>query len=180
MDPQDGDLDMTYNDNDAASGIERFGFEKDLNVYALVRPSRGGGGTYLQIDEGGLYSTGGSTRQFIRTVSRKDQVDLIERFFRLSNNTGGYCYQDTPGSGPYRRRDDGSYRNFYAIPNRNVLNPVEVCVSTAAECYSAANFNLTCMAGDDKLIFIRSRVMDLRGHGWLTDRSEDDYVDFTR
>ena len=162
MDTQEGDIDFSYNDSDELKGVEMYGFTKDVNLYTFVRGSGAGGGTYLQIDEGQLYSAIGDSKQYIRTASKKDQADLIERVFRLSNNTGAFC--SAAGVRP-------------AMAN-GISNPVEVCSLAAGGCFTGGAINRTCMDIPNNLIFIRSRIQDLHGRKWVTDTSEDSYVEF--
>ena len=153
MDYQDGDIDFTYDDRDRLNKVPMFGFTKDVNIYTYVRGSGPEGGTFFQINEGMLYDG----NQFIRTLSKKDSIDMIERVFQLSNNTGAFC------SGGFRQ------------PSANgVSNPVEVC----GDCFSPANISKTCMDEDYNIIFIRSRIQDLHGRGWSTDTSQDPHIDF--
>ncbi len=158
MDMQDGDLDFTRGDSD--TGPEP-GLQKDTKMYSFVRDA-GADGTYLFIEEGILYDP--ADGQFIRTTQKKDQIDLIERVFQLSNDTGRFC---DAGGNPVADGTDpwtGGQRN-----------PVEACNN----CFSGANIQRTCMDQANKLIFVRSRVADRRGRKWITSTSGDDYVDFT-
>ena len=156
MDSQEGDLDFTRGDSDPGPNP---GLTKDTKMYARVQA-----GTYLQIEEGKLYATSGDVNQYIRTTQKKDQIDLVERTIQLSNDTGRFC--DSAGNpvadetGPWT----GGQRN-----------PVEACNN----CFSGANIQRTCMEQANKLIFVRSRVVDRRGRKWITNTSGDDYVDFT-
>ncbi|MBN1870031.1 MAG: hypothetical protein JW847_05595 [Candidatus Omnitrophica bacterium] len=170
MDPQLGDIDMTYDDSDKLKGIEPFGFTRDLKVYTFVRGNVPDGGTYFEIDEGQLFAA--DTRQFIRTASKKDQVDLIERVFRLSRNTGGYCLPDGT------KRSGAEFREFYGILNNSEPNPVEACENVTGACFNGANINLTCMDTTTDTIFIRSRIQDLHGRKWVTETGSDPYVNF--
>lgn len=163
MDPQGGDLDFTHNDSDRLRGDLPFGFTKDTNLFTIVNSGQSGDdGTYLQIDEGRLYSPSG---QYIRTASKKDSIDLIERYFRLSNNTGAYCGTvDSPG--------------LRSNPNGLDTNPVEVCGWVAGTCFTPGNRTRTCMDVPSNMIYIRSQIKDLHGRGWVTDESNDPYVNF--
>ena len=160
MDSQEGDIDFSYNESDKSLGIETYGFDKDVNVYTYVRSAGAGGGTYLQIDEGHLFSG----KQYIRTASKKDQVDLIERVFRLSNDTGEFC-GTVVGGGPPGEANGAP-------------NPIEACGWVEGECFTSANINKTCFDVPNKLFFIRSRIEDRRGRKWVTDQSTDPYVNF--
>jgi hypothetical protein len=150
---QNGDIDLTFNDSD--TGWQP-GFTRDAQIYTFVNDdSSPGGGTYLQIDEGKLYSTNGDERQFIRTASKKDTIDVIERVFQLSNNTGRLCEGITP------------------------KGAVEVCAD-AGGCFTSANLTKTCMDTSTLLLFIRSRITDLRGRKWVTPTGDDPYIGFDR
>jgi hypothetical protein len=161
MDMQDGDLDFTRGDSD--TGPEP-GLQKEVKMYSSVT-----GGTYLLLEEGRLYDPD-IPGQYIRTTQKKDRIDLIERSFQLSNDTGRFC--DSGGN---------------VVPNTGIWsgslpNPVEAC----NDCFTSANVAKTCMvqdpAGDGTqppVIYVRSRVVDRRGRKWVTNTSSDDYVDFT-
>ena len=176
MDSQEGDIDFTHNDSDELGGVETFGFVKDINLYTSVRGGGAVGGTYLQIDEGQLYSSSGDTRQYIRTASKKDQVDLVERFFQMNNNTGGYCLVDEV-TGTISLQSSADFSAHYGISPAE-LNPVEICSPSAAGCFTSANIDKTCMDVSNNMIYIRSRLQDLHGRKWVTDESEDPFVDF--
>jgi hypothetical protein len=173
MDFQEGDVDYTY------KGPPEYapGLLNDVNIYTYVSmdPATGGptgrGGTYLQIDEGKLFSTSGDTRQFIRTASKKDSIDIIERVFRLSNDTKRFCDLDVclPTVLP-----------FVSATGLNI-NPVEAC----CDCFSGTNISKTCMGsaldkdGEKRhYIYMRTAVKDLHGRKWLTDVSSDPRVNF--
>lgn len=200
QDPHEGDIDFSYNSSDEAAGLLPFGFSSDVNLYTLVKGDGAGGGTYLQIDEGKLYShLGGEDgdKQYIRTASKKDSVDIIQRAYRLSNNTGRYCgaydadcqiqigptnwgeinyYCDSAGvDGVVIQRDITAGEN---IEGRELDNPVEVCGHTPGVCFSPENMNRICMDVENKIIFIRSRIQDVHGRKWVTDESQDPYVEF--
>lgn len=141
LDDQDGDLDFTVGDNESRP---KPGLTRDLKMYSFVRP-----GTYYTIEEGRLFDP--ADGQFIRNVSKKDQIDLVERVFQLSNNTGRFCSNGAPTS------------------------LVEAC----NDCFTSANIQATCLDEATLLLFMRSRVSDARGRKWITPTGGDDYVDFT-
>ena len=173
QDSQMGDVDFSYNSIDKLKGIEQFGFTRDVRLYTYIKDdSSPDGGTYFEIDEGKLFTGSGDNRQFIRTASKKDQVDVIERVWRLSNNTGGYC--ELAGGVPTTTRtSDAAFNARYGVP----VNPVEVCTASGG-CYESANINLTCMDITYNIIFVRSRIQDLHGRKWVTDMGSDPYVNF--
>lgn len=174
IDRQEGDLDFSFNSSDTGP---RPGLTNDVQMYTFVRDLENqlkDSGTYLLIEEGQLFATDGDTKQYVRSVQKKDSVDLIERVIQLSNDTNRFCDKDglrVPFVG-------------FGIPN-----PVEVCCNAgvcqnesgsvpAAGCFDLFANRLTCMEEQLKMIFVRSRVQDLHGRTWLTDVSEDDYVEF--
>ena len=150
LDNQAGDLDMTRGDSDTGPAP---GLQKNARMYSFVN------GSYLLLEEGNLYAP--DTGQYIRTAQKKDQVDIIERTFQLSNDTGRFCSGIAPNT-------NGDI--WYGEPN-----PVEACEN----CYSTANVQRTCMDRVRKVILVRSRIQDLRGRKWVTNTGGDDNVDFT-
>jgi len=149
-DYQDGDIDTTFHDGDTG---HKPGFTRDARIYTFVKDSGNPSeGTYLRIEEGKLYNT---DDQYIRTASKKDTIDVIERVFQLSNDTGNICSGTTP------------------VP------PVEAC----GACFTTDNITKTCMerySGNPPVLFIRSRISDLRGRKWVTPTGSDPYVEFDR
>lgn len=180
IDAQDGDLDFTIDDSDTKP---QSGFTQNVSMYTFVR-----GGTYLLIQEGKLYSFMGDTRQYIRTTRKKDQIDLVEREFQLSNNTGRFCFGGNPtnwASPPY----DPDGKPIVAGVG-NLPNPVEVCVNSrepnTPTCFSGPNIDKTCMDQNDDptspyylKIFIRSRIAGRHGRKWVTQTDVDDYIDLS-
>ena len=165
IDFQEGDVDTSWQEGDldgAGNPIPQPGIQRDVEVLTFLRGQRAGEeGTYAIVEEGRLYGGG---RQFIRTVRKKDQVDIIQREIQLSNwQHGRFCNADL--SRPGTVSDD-------AVPN-----PVEKCVNTQPECFTQANIAYTCMAVDDAYIFVRSRIADRRGRKWVTDTTDEHYVE---
>jgi len=133
LDSQDGDLD--FSGDAALSG--KVGLLNDMAIY--TQPVSGSAkGNYLLMQQGKAWDLDG---KFVRSVNRKDQVDLIERKIQLSNDTGRMC--------------DGS------VPD------VEVC----GDCFSVDNIARTCFEGTSKILYVRSRLLDKQGHFWKTDAS---------
>lgn len=155
MDSQEGDLDFTRGDSDTGPDP---GLTKDTKMFSFVRD-----GTYLLLEEGKLFSVSGDTNQYIRTAQKKDQIDLVERVIQLSNDTDRFC--DSGGN----LVPTGTSGWTDAVPN-----PVEVC----GNCFTSGNIQATCMDEANKLIFVRSRVVDRHGRKWITNTSGDDSVDF--
>jgi len=159
-DGQLGDIDTSYNDSDEALGIPAPGFTKNVRIYTQLRGETSpDGGTYYQIDEGQLFTGMGDTRQFVRAASKKDQIDIVERTFQLSNNTGRLCSTGSP-----------------SVP---VDPEIEVCGNNALECFWVGNRDRTCLDVPNMLLYIRSRVADLHGRKWVTETGSDPYIDFT-
>lgn len=146
---------MDFNEGDIdGSSYPPPGFESDSQMFTIIKP-----GTYLEIKEGKLYSAD-PTRQFISTASKKDSVDIIQRVFRLSNNTGRFC-------------STGGVLQGYLVED-GLPNPVEACNN----CFDPANIEKTCMDTTNLLIFIRSRIQDLHGRKYVTNLEDDPYVSF--
>lgn len=130
-------------------------------------------GTYLRIEEGKLFNP--RTGQYVRSTTRADHVDIYERAYYLSNNTGRFCnggvvtiWENWPGiAGTHQGLNGTVLRMLGAVYRPPVVgipwNPVEAC----NDCFSAANISKTCMDEAGKIIFIRSRVTDLRGRRWV-------------
>jgi len=182
VDSQDGDLNTSVDDSDEMIGIPPVGFDQSTKTYTLVNDAGDYGGTYLAIDEGDLFDDGG---QFIRTASKKDKIDIIERVFQLSNHTGRFC-NDDPSFGPVGQPTNwasaacGGVNPLVRLEcKEGIFNPVEVCVTIHGECRNSANVELTCMNTTTKRLFMRSRLRDLHGHKWVTDLGDDPHVDFT-
>lgn len=155
MDSQEGDLDFTRGDSDTGPDP---GLTKDTKMYSFTRD-----GTYLLLEEGKLFAVSGDTSQYIRTAQKKDRIDLVERVIQLSNDTDRFC--DINGN----LVPTGTSGWTDAVPN-----PVEVC----GNCFTSGNIQATCMDEANKLIFVRSRVVDRHGRKWITNTSGDDSVDF--
>jgi len=91
------------------------------------------------VDQGKAWDLEG---KFVRSVNRKDQVDLVERKIQLSNDTGRMCNGPAP------------------VP------PVEAC----DDCFGS-NFANTCFDHGSKILYVRSRILGQHGHFWKTDAS---------
>ncbi|GEM_PF-1559901 len=179
LDSQAGDLDFTIGDNE---NKPQPGLDSNLKMYTFVHP-----GTQFTTEEGQLFGAGNG--QFIRTTRQKNQADLIERVFRISNDTERFCYNNNPTDWANPPRESACVSGcganaacvaacpFVIAGVTGMTNPVEAC----GNCFSSDNIERTCMEPDPTRlrIFIRSRVADLHGHKWITNTSGDDYVDFT-
>ena len=161
IDMQEGDYDTTWSESD---GGFQPGLQRDVKVYTFLKGTESGEeGTYALVEEGKLYSSN-PARQYIRTVKKKDQLDVIQREFQLSNSTGRFCNKNTLARVPTIEGEE---------------NPVEICVPNRTDCFGS-KIDQTCMAVNDRYIFIRSRIIDRRGHKWVTDLSGDDTVEFKK
>jgi hypothetical protein len=140
QDGQDGDVDFSYDDR--SQGLPP-GFTKDVNIYTEVYD-----GTYLKIEEGKLFAG----TQFIRTASKKDTIDIIERVFKLSNDTNRLCINGAPQ-----------------------MPAIESC----GNCFAGDRITSTCFDPQTLFLFVRSRLTDYHGHKWITDLDNDPYVDFS-
>jgi len=132
LDFQDGDIDLSHDNKQP--GL-RPGLQNDMAIY-----TRTNDGTYLQIKEGKLYNP--ETGSFVRSASKMNQVEIVQRIFQLSHNTGNFC----DGAG-------GAH------------GPVELC---SEDCFLGDNIKLTCYDTKANRIYIRSRLLDKRGHFWKT------------
>jgi hypothetical protein len=162
MDFNEGDIDFS---DDPPPG-----FERDHYMFTYVKGSpTPGQGTYLEIKEGKLLAP--NTGQFISTASKKDSVDLIQRIFKLSNNTGRFCPNPMIDNTIYTM---GDLTDDFTGTTNPAYNPVEVCDN----CFDPVNVEKTCMDTANNLIYIRSRIANFFGHKWVTDISQDQGVDF--
>jgi hypothetical protein len=165
MDYQSGDLDFTHDDSSADQSA--VGLLPETAVYTMPREFRTGTqgrGTYLEVKEGKLVNPNNQT--IVRSLSRRDQIDVIERRIRLSNDTGHFCCLS---SGKDAHGDA-------CKPNQIVVwqgetNPVEACTVESNGCLSAANIARTCFDQKTKILYVRSRLINSGGHKWLTDTS---------
>jgi len=141
---------------------EENGLRDDFRMYSFTRA-----GTYLRVEEGQLFDA--LSGHFIRNTTRQDHVDIVERVFKLSNNTQRFCIKGTP---PVRRDWAGDVNWAKAYGVVGMTNPVEAC----GQCFAPGNIEKTCMETfrdpltrhEDHIIFIRSRIKDMRGHRWLS------------
>lgn len=117
LDPQAGDIDLTYDSRDRRRGVPRPGLTENTVIYSFTKD-----GTFLAID-------GNTSTQSIANY------DVVERQIQLSNNTGRICSQ------PH----------------------VEAC----SDC-QGANIYKTCYDAGKKILYVRSRIKDLRERVWVT------------
>lgn len=134
IDFQDGD----YSSTDDPSGNPPKpapGFTNDFAMY-----SRQLDGTFMVIEEGQLFEgdLGSDDLQYIRTARGKDQVDVVQRIFQLSNHTGRFCNGEvgsptTFNNNVHPRTEEpcGTIgTDDQCLPPNNEPNPVEVCCDT--------------------------------------------------
>lgn len=147
LDNQAGDLDFS-GDRVNEKGRQA-GLREDVLMYSFTKAVPGSGeGTYLRIQEGKLYGPDG---QFIRHTNRQEHADIVMRIFDLSNDTGRFCQNGQPAV----------WENTPGL--MGLKNPVEACTA----CFTT-NIEKTCMMPEELIIFIRSRIQDLRGNRWVT------------
>jgi len=169
-DPAGGDIDSSWDSN---SCTPKPGLQNDSQIYTVTQD-----GTYLQIKEGKLYNP--ETDQVVRSVNKRDNVDLIQREIQLSNNTGRFCSLPTGSQATQVCPSGGVYQGVTcASPN-----PVEACVASGVsasngsvnDCFNGSNANgqnikQTCMDVSTNMIYVRSRLNDRGGRFWITDTS---------
>ncbi|MDP8213462.1 MAG: hypothetical protein P9X22_09300 [Candidatus Zapsychrus exili] len=183
LDYQEGDLNFSTVYKNYNSANPKPGFTRDVAMYTFISATGDGSngeGTYLSIEEGQLFD--GDEKRYIRNVQRKDQIDLISRTMQLSNNTGRFC-----GTSPLGPMPGGLELIGLAAGEPN---PVDVCCINGAcngggsSCFSDETIAHTCMdlngTATGPVIYVRSRIADLRGKKWITNTSEDDYIEFAR
>lgn len=159
-DSSGGDIDSMWDQN---SCTPKPGLQNNSQIYTFTAPA-GGTPTYLEIKEGQLYNP--ETGQAVRSVNKRDSVDLIQRMVQLSNNTGRFCTVPATAKSTTSRVStvDGN------------PNPVEVCVNSldgsGNNCFSSQqNFKQTCMDVATNMLYVRSRLEDRRGRFWITNTS---------
>jgi hypothetical protein len=154
MDSGEGDLDLTQLGN---SGDEQVGLLPETSIETEVKP-----GTLLKIEEGKLFD---SNNQFVRSVQKKDHIDYITRQLKLTKNTGRFCTE--PGKAPDK----------IAFNDTDEANPIEWCGANDETCIRF-HPRETCMSLTSKIIYIRSKPIDKRGRKWVTNISQDNYVNY--
>ena len=160
LDGQRGDIDLTWDDRDnkKAGRIITYGLLPDVEMLSFTE-----NGTWLRIHEGELLTV--TTGQFVRSVTRKEHVDVIQRVFKLRSDTGRFC--DASGN-PTNWAVTPGLSNPMPLPKNDSAfkNPVEIC----NDCFntSGSRMQKTCMDQANAVLFVRSRVQDLRGRKWVT------------
>lgn len=179
VDYQEGDYDTT---EDSLTEGRSLGITSDLQLFTFVKSGLGDKGTYLLIEQGKLYNP--ANGQYIRSVQKKDQVDIVQRILQLSRNTGRFCngVGSTNVTGTVSSDDFSGYDAGWT---KDIPNPVEAC----QDCFIQGNVGKTCFDStsnpdyeDRPVIYVRSRLQDLHGRKWLTPLEDDfstgHYVDF--
>lgn len=143
IDRQAGDLDFTIDDR--RKGVQ-VGLLPDSQMFSFTKE-----GTTYRVQDGKLFDT--STSRFIRNTNINDHVDVVQRVFQLSNNTGRFCNGDKPrtstDSPPWDREPP--------------LNPVQGC----NKCFST-NIQVTCFDTATNRLYVRSRIVNQNKRSWLT------------
>lgn len=132
IDYQQGDVDFTKSDHDLAPIA---GFLDETQFYGRTQE-----GTYQQLTESGAVVDYVGAHTYMQT-RKKNRVDIIERVFQLTNDTGRIC-------------KDG--------------RPQQASVEACGNCMDAANRSLTCFEPGELRLYIRSRIEDLSGRRWET------------
>jgi hypothetical protein len=163
-DYQGGDIDSTWDTNSCGP---KPGLQNNSQILTFTKD-----GTYFQVREGKIYNP--ETGQEVRSINRRNSIDVIQRTIQLSNNTWRFCTQgsSTP-PGFVQNCANG------ACPPTNVPNPVEICAnSNDANCAASntctcfgANTSQTCYDTVSNIIYVRSRLEDRRGNFWMTNAS---------
>ncbi|MCR4337124.1 MAG: hypothetical protein NUV91_04885 [Candidatus Omnitrophica bacterium] len=170
IDRQEGDVDFTKDDADHQREQQKaeiegkryykieVGVQDAVNMYSLTKQ-----GTYFQVQEGKLFNDDG---QFVRNTTRQDQLDLIERFFHISNDTDRFCKDSRGASRPrdWLRDPPPGVASSSGIVS-SLVNPVQACNDCTR---SAAKRDVTCLEEEGKVLMIRSKIKDTRGRRWLT------------
>ena len=162
LDAQEGDMDLTADTLDKtgpdAAKYSKVGLQSAASIYTFTNE-----GTYLEIKEGKAYVPG--TDNFVRSVNKKDQLDIVAREFVLSNNTHRYCCAEGGNCSGFGA--NGAYTIIGNV-KKGLPNPVKYCVATRDLCYKLATASETCYDLSTNTILIRSRIEETRGRKWMT------------
>jgi len=162
MDSGEGDLDLTQL---GKTGPDQVGLLAETSIETEIRP-----GTLLRIEEGKLFD---ASNQFVRSVQKRDHIDLITRRLKLTKDTRRYCQGAGKPFTTINENGNGVKDSF-----ETETNPVDWCVNTDNECLTGTHSRETCMSLATNTIFIRSKPIDKRGRKWITNISQDDYVNY--
>ncbi len=141
IDRQNGDFDYTVDGR--RPGVQ-VGLLPEARMYSYTRQ-----GTYYQVREGKLF---GTNEQFIRNVNASDQVDIVERMFQLSNDTGRFC-------------DSSGRPNYTSGAWRGIPQEFE---KACGNCFSSVNIKLTCFEPTTLRLYVRSNIENKAGRAWIT------------
>lgn len=146
LDDQAGDIDNTWSKNPATNaGKLRPGLRDELQIYTFTRE-----GTYLLLEEGKDVNPEPSGNQTVVSTQKRNNADIIQRMIQLSNNTSRFCQGGLPNTMENPGMEGG------------------VCAANE-ECFNQQNIYKTCFATDTLMLYVRSRIGDLRGRKWITD-----------
>ena len=168
LDNQDGDIDLTH--DNSSQGTAR-GLQSETAIYTRIRQASGDStdqGTYFLVKDGKAYNPENGT--YVRSVNKRDQIDLVERHVLLSNDTRRFCRD---GVAPQCIAGLGQAPDHCDV----AVNPVEVCVSdpepgVRSGCFAENNISRTCLDTASKMLYVRSRIVNRGGHKWLTDATD--------
>ncbi len=158
LDYQKGDVDGSFDDTDLiAAGMSPFdrGLRRSSSVYTQTKD-----GTYLEINEGRAYVPNYAPgEEYVRSINKKDTIDVISRVYKFDNNSGRYCGTRSGIRWPTIGNEPGG------LPN-----PVQYCVggTLGGNCFTNVTAGATCYDIGTNLLFIRSRIEDKSGRKWVT------------
>lgn len=192
LDAKAGDINSFQNEHTQGTT----GLLNDMSIYTRPRNATDASGSYLELRDGKLFAPG--TNTVVRSMNRRDMVDVIERRVRLSSNSGRFCISSrcsnpnqtvetctgtivpvVPPIRPACVADQGSAGHCQIEDN-----PVEVCTASnlnpssnevSNDCFlntpGMRNVTKTCMDVSTNIIYVRSRLANQQGHRWVTDAS---------
>jgi len=146
------------------------GFTNDIQYFTFTRD-----GTYLLHEEGNLYNYAlnpmkhiiGAPKpeptQFVRSTQKRDNIDVIQRIFQLSNNKGTFCKEKDGVQVPTDEAHHGP-------------NPVAAC----DECFSSDKVAVNCMDTRNNVIYMRSRLWNRKGRKLITPEDGFDWGTFDK
>ena len=167
MDSQEGDLNNAEDDMDLkifllrnpAQTYIKIGLLPDMTMYSF---------TGLEGDGSALTNAYELENSQTRHTLIQENLDIIERIFKITNDTGRFCRNGVPVN--WEEADETIIYGAGGLPFATIhgvfgmTNPVEVC----GNCYEGSNVELTCLDLETMLLVVRSRVHDQRGHQWIT------------
>ncbi len=140
IDRQAGDIDFTLDDR--RPGVQ-VGLLTQSQMFSFTEE-----GTVYEIKDRKLFDT---RNQYIRNVNINDHIDIVQRIFQLSNDTGRFCDGSLPRTGPSWDGDPPE-------------NPVEACNN----CFTRDNMQRTCFDTRTLKLYVRSRIVNKSRRSWLT------------